>query len=91
MFVELMPLLASRTVLITVAKVDDVTLRVNVIPPLSRRFHQSRNGGDPRAPHRPKVLEKHQESEQAQFAATFTYGRMHTLLWRGAILWPGKA
>ena len=32
MFVELMPLLADRTVLITVAKVDDKTLRVNVIP-----------------------------------------------------------
>ena len=32
MFVELMPLLAGRTVLITVAKVDDATLRVNVIP-----------------------------------------------------------
>ena len=32
MFVELMPLLAGRTVLITVAKVDDMTLRVNVIP-----------------------------------------------------------
>ena len=32
MFVELMPLLAGRTVLITVAKVDDDTLRVNVIP-----------------------------------------------------------
>ena len=32
MFVELMPLLASRTVLITVAKVDDKMLRVNVIP-----------------------------------------------------------
>ena len=32
MFVELMPLLAGRTVLITVAKVDDKTLRVNVIP-----------------------------------------------------------
>ena len=32
MFVELMPLLAGRTVLITVAKVDDTTLRVNVIP-----------------------------------------------------------
>ena len=30
MFVELMPLLAGRTVLITVAKVDDKTLRVNV-------------------------------------------------------------
>jgi len=30
-FVELMPLLAGRTVLITVAKVDDKTLRVNVI------------------------------------------------------------
>jgi PRTRC genetic system protein E len=27
-----MPLLAGRTVLITVAKVDDKTLRVNVIP-----------------------------------------------------------
>ena len=32
MFVELMPLLATRTVLITVAKMDDKTLRVNVIP-----------------------------------------------------------
>jgi hypothetical protein len=32
MFVELMPLLTGRTVLITVAKVDDKTLRVNVIP-----------------------------------------------------------
>ena len=32
MFVELMPLLAGRTVLITVAKLDDKTLRVNVIP-----------------------------------------------------------
>ena len=32
MFVELMTLLAGRTVLITVAKVDDKTLRVNVIP-----------------------------------------------------------
>jgi PRTRC genetic system protein E len=32
MFVELMPLLAGRTVLITVSKVDDKTLRVNVIP-----------------------------------------------------------
>jgi PRTRC genetic system protein E len=32
MFVELMPLLAGRTVLVTVAKVDDKTLRVNVIP-----------------------------------------------------------
>ncbi len=32
MFIELMPLLASRTVLITVAKLDDNTLRVNVIP-----------------------------------------------------------
>ena len=32
MFVELMPLLAGRTVLITVATVDDKTLRVNIIP-----------------------------------------------------------
>jgi len=32
MFAQLMPLLASRTVLITVAKVDDHTLRLNVIP-----------------------------------------------------------
>jgi len=31
-FVELMPLLGGRTVLITVAKLDDKTLRVNVIP-----------------------------------------------------------
>jgi PRTRC genetic system protein E len=35
-FVELMPLLAGRTVLITVAKVDDKTLRVNVIPTQAR-------------------------------------------------------
>ena len=34
MFVELMPILAGRTVLITVAKVDDKTIRVNVIPTL---------------------------------------------------------
>ena len=32
MFVELMPLLAGRTVMITVARADDKTLRVNVIP-----------------------------------------------------------
>ena len=32
MFVELMPLLAGRTVLITVANMDDKTLHVNVIP-----------------------------------------------------------
>ncbi len=32
MSVELMPLLAGRTVIITVAKVDDKTLRLNVIP-----------------------------------------------------------
>jgi len=32
LFVELMPFLASRTVHITVAKVDDKMLRVNVIP-----------------------------------------------------------
>jgi PRTRC genetic system protein E len=31
-----MPLLAGRTVLITVAKVDDKTLRVNVIPALAK-------------------------------------------------------
>jgi PRTRC genetic system protein E len=36
MFVELMPLLAGRTVLITVATVDDKTLRVNVIPALAK-------------------------------------------------------
>jgi PRTRC genetic system protein E len=36
MFVELMPLLAGRTVLITVAKVGDKTLRVNVIPTLAK-------------------------------------------------------
>src|ERR1022692_2650868 len=36
MFVELMPLLAGRTVLITVAKVNDKTLRVNVIPALAK-------------------------------------------------------
>jgi len=31
-FTELMPLLAGRTVLITVARVDDKTLRVNIVP-----------------------------------------------------------
>jgi len=31
-FVELMPLLAGRTVMVTVTRVDDRTLRVNVIP-----------------------------------------------------------
>ena len=36
MFVELMPLLAGRTVLITVAKADDKTMRVNVIPTLAK-------------------------------------------------------
>jgi len=35
-FVELMPLLAGRTVLITVAKIDDKTIRVNVIPALAK-------------------------------------------------------
>ena len=32
MFVELMPLLAGRTVMITVAREDEKTVRVNVIP-----------------------------------------------------------
>ena len=32
MFVELMPLLAGRTVMVTISRVDDRTLRVNVIP-----------------------------------------------------------
>ena len=32
MFAELMSLLAGRTVLITVTKVEDKTLRINVIP-----------------------------------------------------------
>ena len=32
MFVELMPVLAGRTVMITVARVDERTLRVHVIP-----------------------------------------------------------
>lgn len=32
MFVEIMPLLAGRTVMITVARADEQTLRVNVIP-----------------------------------------------------------
>ena len=36
MFVELMPLLAGSTVLMTVAKVDDKTIRVNVIPALAK-------------------------------------------------------
>ena len=41
MFVELMPLLAGRTVLITVAKVEDKTLRVNVIPTLVKADENS--------------------------------------------------
>ena len=32
MFVELMPMLAGRTVMITVARENDTTLRVNVLP-----------------------------------------------------------
>jgi len=32
MFVELMPMLAGRTVIITVARENDTTLRVNVLP-----------------------------------------------------------
>ena len=32
MFIEIMPLLSSRTVMITVAREDERTLRVNVIP-----------------------------------------------------------
>src|SRR5207237_460712 len=35
-FVELMPLLAGRTVLITVARVDDKTLRLNIVPAQAR-------------------------------------------------------
>jgi PRTRC genetic system protein E len=31
-FVEIMPVLAGRTVMITVARLDDKTLRVNVVP-----------------------------------------------------------
>ncbi len=41
MFVELMPLLAGRTVLITVAKADDKTLRVNVIPVMAKADENS--------------------------------------------------
>ena len=36
MFVELMPLLTGRTVLVTVARVDDKTLRVNIVPAQAR-------------------------------------------------------
>ena len=36
MFTELMPLLAGRTVLVTVARVDDKTLRVNIVPARAR-------------------------------------------------------
>jgi PRTRC genetic system protein E len=35
MFVELMPLLAGRTAMITVAREDEKTLRVNVLPTIS--------------------------------------------------------
>lgn len=40
MFIELMPLLAQRTVLITVARENDTTLRVNVLP---KRANDSEN------------------------------------------------
>lgn len=40
MFTELMPLLAQRTVLITVARENDTTLRVNVLP---KRLSDSEN------------------------------------------------
>ena len=40
MFVELMPLLAGRTVMITVAREDEKTLRVNVIP---KKVHDDEN------------------------------------------------
>ena len=40
MFTELMPLLAKRTVLITVARENDTTLRVNVLP---KRANDSEN------------------------------------------------
>ena len=46
MFVELMPLLAGRTVMITVAREDDKTLRVNVIPTI-----KSGDRREPRAHH----------------------------------------
>ena len=36
MFVELMPLLTGRTMLVTVARVDDKTLRVNIVPAQAR-------------------------------------------------------
>ena len=36
MFVELMPLLAGRTVMITIARLDDKTLRANVVPAQAR-------------------------------------------------------
>src|SRR5206468_7370546 len=36
-FVELMPLLAGRTVMITVARLDDKKLRVNVVPTTKSR------------------------------------------------------
>ena len=40
MFTELMPLLAQRTILITVARENDTTLRVNVLP---KRANDSEN------------------------------------------------
>jgi len=43
MFVELMPLLAGRTVLITVAKVDDKKLRVQRYPPWKGRRQPGSN------------------------------------------------
>ena len=42
MFVELMPLLAGRTVMITVAREDEKTLRVNVIP-ATRKLKEDEN------------------------------------------------
>ena len=42
MFVELMPVLAGRTVMITVAREDERTLRVNVIP-ATRKLKEDEN------------------------------------------------
>jgi PRTRC genetic system protein E len=41
MFAELMPLLAQRTVLITVARENDTTLRVNVLPKRSSEMENA--------------------------------------------------
>jgi hypothetical protein len=70
-FIELMPLLAGRTVLITVAKVDDKTLRVNV--PLWQKLTRTRLATNP------KSIEAHHARQRRD--ALFS-----TVIWNHATL-----